>query len=368
MSGRTLTLKGSPYEFGFTHGTAFRELIRSYAKERLRLAGEPDWTGGRRSSRERVLELAEACVEHHHAFSPALFEELEGLSAATDLTLAELIVVGGFTDFIDTVAATSAADAQPLGINECTAFLVPGARMADGAGAFAQTWDMHEGSSESLVLLRGFPDGAPAFEALTTAGAVGMIGMNEAGLVVGINNLMGADGRPGVTWPFVVREMLTKETLEDALEVLSRAHLAGGHNYLVMDATGAGANVEAMATVSHTTPLAAEPIVHTNHCLASATQAVERPRDRSSQQDSEARLKDAENLLGGTGLTPQELMDITAHTNNICKVGVAPRFVGTCGAVVAKPATREFWVSFGRPSEEPFERSVVGGAVTGGGR
>src|SRR5690606_13420821 len=160
----------------------------------------------------------------------------------------------------------------------------------------------------------------------TTAGCVGMIGMNEAGLSVGINNLMAADGRVGVTWPFVVRAMLEKETLDEALAVLASARLAGGHNYLVLDAAGRGANVEAMATTAHATPLADDPVAHTNHCLAAATRAVERPRSPESQASSEARLADAYRLLeAGTkrdgGLSIAGVQGVTADTASICHRG-----------------------------------------------
>lgn len=361
MTVPTLELTGSPFDFGYAHGRAYADAIRRYAAERVAIACSPGWTG-RQSSREAVLALAEACVGHHRAFSPTLTEELEGMAAATGLSLAELVVVGGFTDFVDVVASGARRALETKAVDDCTAFLVPGARMGDGVAALGQTWDMHEGSTEHLVLLRGRPRGAPAFAVYTTAGAVGMIGMNEAGLSVGINNLMAADGRPGVTWPFVVREMLTHESLDAALAVLARAPLAGGHNYIVMDASGAGANVEAMATRSVATRLEAEPLAHTNHCLHGATRAVERPRDPASQQDSEARLADAERLLAREGLTVEDLQAVTADTANICHVGQAPRFVGTCGAVIMRPATRELWTVAGRPSEGEYERFVVGAA------
>lgn len=362
MSVATLTLSGSPFEFGYEHGRKFAPAIRRYAKERVRLATEPGWTG-RTLPASEVLTLAQACVEHHRDFSPTLFEELEGLAAATELTLAELVIAGGFTDFVDAVYSAGKGEPALHGINECTAFLVPAGRMSAGGGMLAQTWDMHEGSTENLVLLSGRPAAAPAFRVFTTAGALGMIGMNEAGLAVGINNLMGGDGRPGVTWPFVVREMLTKETVKDALDVLQRAPLAGAHNYLLMDATGAGANVEAMSSVSHTTPLGEAPLAHTNHCLAPVTRAVERRRDPESQADSEARLADAERLLATNEMSAEYVMSVTADTRNICHVGAAPRFIGTCGAVAMRPAEREMWVVAGRPSEERWERFAfpVGG-------
>lgn len=361
----TLMLEGSPYEMGFKHGRAFRDAIRLYADERMALAGAPGWTG-RRTDRPAVLALAEACVEHHRAFSPALTEELEGMAAATDLSLAQLVVVGGFTDFVDTVASGTRGVLETKGVDDCTAFLVPAARMQGGVAALGQTWDMHEGSTEHLVLLRGRPKDGPAFEVFTTAGAVGMIGMNEAGMSVGINNLMAADGRPGVTWPFVVRQILLTETLEQALAVLASAPLAGGHNYLIMDGQGNGANVEAMATRSHTEVLADDALAHTNHCLHGSTRAVERRRDADSQRDSEARLADARRLLDRSQLDIEDLQRITADTANICHAGQAPRFIGTCGGMIMRPGTRELWVVAGRPSQGDYQRYVAGGSPSVG--
>lgn len=358
MSVPTLDLVGTPFEFGVAHGRAFRAAIRAYAEERVALAGGAAWTG-RELSRREVLALAEACVEPHRAYAPDLMTELEGMAEAADVSLAELIVVGGFTDFIDTVAGANRAGGARLetrALDDCTAFLVPGSRMADGAAAFGQTWDMHESSTEHVVLLRGRPKGAPAFLTFTTAGSLAMIGMNETGLSVGINNLMSADGRVGVTWPFVVREMLKAEDLAGALAALERAPLAGGHNYLVLDATGAGANVEAMPTARHVTPLADSAVVHTNHNLHDETRAVERPREPASQADSEARLADAARLLDRHALTVGDLQAVTAHEANICHRGEAPRFVGTCGGVVTRPAGREMWAVRGLPSEGSYQR------------
>lgn len=365
-----LDLTGSPYDMGFAHGKAFEAAIRHYAEERVALAGGAAWTG-REATRAEVLALAEACLVEHRAYAPDLVEELEGMAAATDLTLAELIVVGGFTDFVDvvanggigTIAALPGVPLETTGADDCTAFLVPASRMKDGRAALGQTWDMHEGSTDHLVLLRGRPDDGPAFHVYTTAGAVGMIGMNEAGVSVGINNLMGADGRVGVTWPFVVRKILQADDLEGALAALRGARLAGGHNYIVMDASGRGVNVEAMATSSHETWVEDAAVAHTNHCLVPETIDVQRPREPESQADSEARLRDAQRLLDRHDLTIEDLQQVTADTTHICHRGVAPRFVGTCGGVIMRPGTRELWAVKGMPSEGAYERFVVGRAA-----
>lgn len=350
---------------GLAHGSAVAASVRQYAEERVRLATAASWTG-RGADRAEVMELAAACLQVHEERYPHLTEELRGVAAGAGVNPATLVVSGGFTDFVDAVAAgaLSGPPGSPspatLSEDDCTALLVPRSRMADDLPALAQTWDMHEGSADHLLLLEGRPAGRPAFIVMTTSGCLGMIGINEAGVCVGINNLTAAGGRVGVTWPFVVRAMLEQETAEAALEVLRAAPLAGGHNYLVVDAAGRGANVEAMPDAIAETTLADEVLVHTNHCLSEETRRVERPREAMSQTESERRLTRALELSRRSDLDVDYLQSVTADPDAVCRVGVPPSHVGTCGAVVMRPATREMWAVTGRPSQAPYERYRLG--------
>ena len=357
----TLEVSGSPYALGYAHGERYADAIRLYADERVALAGGEDWTGQKLNRRE-VLALAEECLPAHEEFTPAGFQELQGMADATGLTLAELLVVGGFTDFIDTVYATGVASgATAAGADDCTAVLVPSGRAASGKALFGQTWDMHASSADHVLLLRGRPDDAPEFLTFTSVGCVGMIGMNEAGLVVGINNLMGGDGTTGVMWTFVVREILRRETVAQALELLERTPLAGAHNYLLLDRSGSGANVEATGTVRHVTLLGDALVAHTNHCLWPETQAVERERAPASLASSQARLERAHELLGADEVTPEALQALTADEQTICVSPKPPTHIATCGAAVMRPATGEFWAVKGPPSSGEFRRYTVPG-------
>ena len=167
-----------------------------------------------------ILALAEACIPAHEAHSPVLHEEMCGMAEGAGITLAEAIVVGGFTDFVDTVRS-HVAGSHPAAVveDDCTAFIVPDSR-ADGVGLYAQTWDMHDSATEHVVLFRVRPDDGPAALVFSTTGCLGQIGMNEAGVCVGINNLTGIDGTTGVTWPTVVRDALLRSTADEALEVV----------------------------------------------------------------------------------------------------------------------------------------------------
>ncbi len=351
-----LHLSGSHYDMGYQHGNLYKDDIRHFAEERVNLSGDEKWSGRNLAATE-VLALAEACLQEHRRYCPELVEELQGMADATGLSLAELIVVNGFTDFIDTVYnahGTPAVFAAPAGADNCTAFLVPSQQSSTQAAMFGQTWDMHDTATPHVILIHGQPAGKPAFLTFTTVGCVGMIGMNSEGVAVGINNLLGADGQIGVTWPFVIRKMLEQKNADAALACLRDATLAGAHNYQILDKSGTGYNIEAMSTYLHVSELHDSAIVHTNHCTLGATKAVERKRDELSQASSEARLSQGQTLLDMETIMVEDLMELT-RDDTICVTSKPPKFVETCGAAIMRPATLDFWAVWGLPTENDYE-------------
>lgn len=354
---RVLKAKGSSYEIGFEHGQTYQSEIRHYAAERVQLVCDGLWSGGP-LPRKEVLAIAEACLPEHDAYAPELMEELRGLAAATNLSLAELLIVSGFTDFVDTVYAVSNQISQRPPIDDCTAFIVPDG-VAKGAGFFGQTWDMHDTATQYVILLDVQPEGAPRSLVFTTTGCVGQIGMNVHGICVGINNLLGADGQIGVTWPFVVRKILQQDNIDDALACITEARLAGAHNYLLFDGNGRGYNVEAMSSKQVVTPLADEPLIHTNHCLLPQTKQLAQARPPEAQVSSEARLERAGVLLAERPLTIQHLIALTRDSESICVRAQPPFHVESCGAVIMQPKTGSFWAVWGLPSENEYEQFKI---------
>ena len=346
---------------GYQHGLSYSDGIKHFAEDRVKLAGSAMWSGAE-MSRAEVLTLAEACLEEHRRYSSDLVEELQGMADATNLSLAELIVVCGFTDFIDTVynaANLKHPVAAHGGADNCTAFLVPNNQSKTSQGFYGQTWDMHDTATPHVILLRGNPTNKPEFLAFTTVGCVGMIGMNSAGVAIGINNLSATDGQIGVTWNFVIRKALEQSTVDDALACITEAPLAGAHNYMLMDASGKGYNVEAMSTTSFTTELEEDAIVHTNHCLVEETQAVQRQREKASQESSENRLNRGFELLSREMIDEHDLQALTRDPEAICVSSKPPRHVETCGAAIMRPATGDFWAVWGLPSENEYEHFKI---------
>ena len=359
---RVIKLSGSPYQMGYAHGQRFCDEIHQFTEERVRLCGSLEWTG-RHLSRHDVIVLAEACVAEHQSYAPDLMEELQGIADATGLSLAELVINNGFTDFIDTIYnlgdITVPAVTPTLVADNCTAFMVPESRSATGQAYFGQTWDMHASATPYVILIQGQPNDAPSFLTFTVTGCVGMIGMNSAGITVGVNNLMATDGQIGVTWPFVVRKILQQDDLDAALDCLTGAKLAGAHNYMLMDSAGHGYEVEAMSTTHYVHVLGDATISHTNHCLIQKNLDVARERPPASQNSSENRLRRAIELLAKDDVTVDDLMALTRDEVAICTRPQPPNQVESCGAAIMCPATGDFWSVWGIPADNEYEHFVI---------
>jgi isopenicillin-N N-acyltransferase-like protein len=213
---------------------------------------------------------------------------------------------------------------------------------------------MHDTATDHVVLLRIRPADGPAALVFTTVGCLGQIGMNEAGVCVGINNLLAADGQPGVMWPSVVREVLSTPTTEAARDTVLAADLAGGHSFLLFDGTGTGFVVEAMPTARPYTKLEGRPLVHTNHTVLPEACAVEGQLDPAVLSNSVRRMERANELLDQPVVTVDDLMEATRDSEAICRTSMPPRHVESSGAVVMRPATGEFWAVWGLPLHNDY--------------
>lgn len=310
-------------------------MIGKYLDDRIELASEEGWSGGR-VDRDLILEVAEETLPHHERFSDELYAEMVAMAGAAGITPAEAVVVGGFTDLVDVVRSRvgSAPDEH-----NCTAVLNP------AAGFYAQTWDMHASAGEFVILLDIEPTSGPRALVQSTAGCLGQMGMNEAGITVGINNLTSM-GRPGVTWPSVVRKALDQTDFDRAVQVVVEAELAGGHNFMIMGREGAGANIEAMPMQKKVTKVDGS-YVHTNHCVHPSTASEEGRRQPEHIENSNLRLEVAEKVADDIeGFFEEPL--ISRRVERV-------HDVGTCGAVIMEPGLGRMRSVWGVPGDHSWE-------------
>jgi isopenicillin-N N-acyltransferase-like protein len=345
---KVLAVGGSPSEMGAAHGAAYGDEIREYAAGRADLArAGTDLTHG------EVLAIAESMLDAHHSYDADLYDEMVAMADAAQITPAEAVIVGGFTDFIDAVRNLAGGTAME---DTCTAVITPN-EASGGSGFLAQTWDMHASATPHVFMLDLAPSSGPRSMIFTTHGTLGQIGMNEAGIAVGINNLSMDDGRIGVTWPFVVRKALRQTSFADAMMCISEAPLAGGHSFLILDRFGEGASVEATPSAMAVERLSINPLIHTNHCLFPETAKVESVRPSSLQSSSVDRLSDARRLLAEVPEhTSESLIALLRDERSICRRPSPPFDYESSGAVVMRPATGDMWACWGNPTDNDFER------------
>lgn len=352
---RRLHLAGSPAERGRTHGAAFPDELRGYTDERIALAGSGKWST-HAATTDEMISLAAEMVPAHEQYASDLAAEMHGMAEGGGISVEEAVIVGGFTDFIDVVRHRFGVDVHE---DTCTAVIVPASAGAGGAGLLGQTWDMHDTATPYVVMLDVQSGSDPAALVFTTIGCVGQIGMNEAGISIGINNLAARQGQVGVTWPFVVRKVLQQTDLDDAVKCVLDADLAGAHNFLLLDREGRGANIEAMPQTAKVTKVEHEPFVHTNHVVDPALAAHEAERPEALGISSAARLDRARELMGATPVTPEALMNLS-RSETVCQVSAPPYHVESCGAAIMRPATGDFWAVWGRPDLNEYEHLRLG--------
>lgn len=152
---RILDVAGSPGDVGHQHGKAFAAEIQTYAADRMALVAKGGWTNGPIGHSE-IVAIAESMLAAHQSFDEPLYEELLAIADGAGIRPAEALIVGGFTDFVDTVRA-EVGGRHPDSVveDDCTAVIVPNHRgRSNGHGYFGQTWDMHDTATDHVLLLR----------------------------------------------------------------------------------------------------------------------------------------------------------------------------------------------------------------------
>ncbi|MEO0586142.1 MAG: C45 family peptidase [Planctomycetota bacterium] len=368
---RVTQLTGDAHAMGVQHGRAHAQQIAELTEDRLRLCRDGFWVGDGNADVD-VFAVADRCWDAQRRYDEPTTAEIEGLASATNIPPRDLLSTSGFTDFVDAVRAAASADAapSPADAGGCTAVLAHPAATADGRPYLAQTWDMHASATDFVVMLdaRSADAATPRAMVFTVTGCVGMIGMNDAGLSVGINNLASFDGTPGVMWTTVVRRMLRETTADAALAVLKAAPLAGAHHYLLLDAAGIGYAVEASPKHRVVRPLE-HTLAHTNHCLHPETAAHEAKRDGVPSQSSRLRLDRAHAWLDDhAGRIDRAALwsllrqrDPDPDVPGICHSPLHGYAVDTAGAVVMSPTDRRLDAVWGNPDrteEQSFDLST----------
>ncbi|MEI7644008.1 MAG: C45 family peptidase [Chloroflexales bacterium] len=285
-----LTIGGTPYERGCAYGAAVPRLIKqsiaSYARLFAYRRGV-DWADSQSAALAYLPVLREV--------APDLLEEMRGIADGAGRQLGEILALNARTElmagvgvgviapgWLDARARNRAAGvpahpddggpasgAAPSADGECTTAAAQPAATATATTILAQTWDWAGDQRAACILLRVRAPGEPEILTMTEAGIVAKIGLNRAGLAVGLNLLRSEiDGRAlGMPVHVLLRKMLQAGSFAQARAVADMAPAGGSSCVTLASATGDLVSLEITpAGVAEVWPQGGV-LAHANHCL-----------------------------------------------------------------------------------------------------
>lgn len=285
-------------------------------------------------------EFARTCRPHVEEHAPELLAEIEGIADA-----------GGWEQEL--------VEAVPLALtveSGCSVVAVSGDRTESGASLFGRNYDFYRSFARFSELYRTGPAGRYASVGCSDHWTGRHDGVNEAGLAVGHTYVPNRGEQPGVTFALAARALLDScGTVADSVAFLERVPHARNTNFLLADATGEIAVVEASPEAVTTTSRDGFGAA-TNHFLSDPMCEYE-PTD-ADRADSEARLGNLGRWEAETAsVTVDALQGVMADPAD----GVCARASGDAEpvetlwswtAVLDEPRT---YLARGRPDEQPYE-------------
>jgi isopenicillin-N N-acyltransferase like protein len=257
----------SPKQWGQKHGEEYREGITQLfnIRKELMLAKSPHLG-------PYLEPLAKEQWKVTSQFAPHIAEELEGIAEGAALTLTDIIILNNYTDFRDIELPEEGCSTVAFRDHQ---------NMVLG-----QTWDMHGSAKDYLCLIKvPEKDGRPEILTLSLLGCTALMGINQHGLFVGVNNINTDNARAALVWPVLVRKVLENQTLKELEKELISAPVTSGHNYIIGDGENAShweitptqkENIGILDDLPHSYSF------HTNHCLGEKVKKEETKNSLSS--------------------------------------------------------------------------------------
>ena len=252
----------SLFHSGIQHGEEFRDSIKELSEIRreLMLKKNPNLS-------TQLSSLAAQQWDINKKFMPKIHKELEGICQGANVSKEDIVILNNYTDFRDITLPDEGC--STIYFNK------------DGKSYSGQTWDMHRSAQNFLCLLKinpseEYPD--QELLVLSLVGCLALMGINNHGVLLGVNNINTTDAQPGVIWPSLVRETLNGQNFLESKKILHSIPVTSGHNYILSDSTSGG-HYEITPTIQETIGEASNNspgiIYHTNHCLGENVQKIE---------------------------------------------------------------------------------------------
>ena len=280
-----IRLCGTPFEIGRAHGQQLGTEIRAFLARDL-----ADINAARSEplSREQALAMALRYGAPVASHLPAIADEIRGLAEGADIDPAEAMLLQYRRELI--------SDQHENG--ECSLF----ASHAPGqAGVLAQNIDLPQAMAPlcRLFHIDGSATGHPDILMTGFAGLCGYMGMNSAGLAIGINFVLSRGWQPGISPYLLVRHLLTLESVDAALQALAQLPRSSSRCLTLLDRQQLATvemSTQQLSVVKTAAPGQAHHAYHTNHYLHADMSALDH-MNIFSRNASRLRLNKMQELM-----------------------------------------------------------------------
>jgi isopenicillin-N N-acyltransferase-like protein len=293
---RIVEVSGSPRELGRAHGEELRTTIAEGLQNWLEVIATE--TGLRTDDYVASFLASTDFLTAIETHTPDCLEEVRGIAEGArqsfDVMLAYQLMDEEWW-YRDSLAMSRRAS-----FHACSAV---GIVHEAGTSLVAQNMDLPSHYDGTQVLLRLRPSDGPETMLFSPSGILGTTGLNQEGVAVCVNALPHLRHRTsGLPVGFVIRGLLAKRTLADAVTVLQAVPHATGQNYLLGEPGAIGDFECSPGQVSEVKP-SGSLIKHTNHPLANEDIDPEEAGQAEYRSTTRARLATLERELDGLGAT-----------------------------------------------------------------
>jgi len=242
-----LELSGPGRERGFAHGRALAGRLRSFLSDSLARLGYLT---------DRPVSLAAACADiaAHRAtvaaVLPDLAEEVDGLAVGAGIGRDEAWLLQ--------------LRREILGYNRVTAGDCTSYAATRDAPVLAQTIDL-SGNLDDQIAVLAISGPRHRSVTLSFAGLLGYLGVNDAGVAIGLNLVLGGDWTHGVPPYLAIRHLLDNaDDVGHAVTILSGLPLSSSRSFMICSADRTVC-VEALGAEQRV--LEGAELFHANHFL-----------------------------------------------------------------------------------------------------
>lgn len=326
----TIDCFGSGRTRGLIHGEEARERVRDALGKWEEVTLRPGGKGSTIAAYVSSFLSTTGLLQTVGKLLPDLLDEIRGIADGAGVAY-------------ETVAAYNLMDEQwwydlnlpPQAEPGCSVVSV----VRDGAGTLlAQNMDLPVFMDGSQMILRVRAPDQPEALVLTSAGLVGLIGINRSGVAICVNTLLMLNHNPnGLPVAAVIRGALVCGSAESAIRFLRSVPHASGQHYAIASASGV-TGLECSAIGAATSGAqGTRSLVHTNHPLVSKdikASALSLLEKRGRVQDSRRRLTFLQERVGALAQPSDVIRILGDQTTPICLVPKSDGLSITFGSVL----------------------------------